>query len=420
MTQRLAVVPAVAVTAPTPPFDYGAHFAGALNDLKAAGNYRRFVRLSRLPGRWPRALLHDAAGAREVTVWCSNDYLGMGSHPVTVSAMTEAAAHESAGAGGTRNISGTHQLHAELERELADLHGKDAALLFTSGYLANLGSLATLAARLPDCIVLSDERNHASMIAGIQAARVEKHVFRHNDVDHLESILRRLPVSRPKLIAFESVYSMDGSVGEIAAVAALARRYNALTYLDEVHAVGLYGTGGGGKADELGLAHHIDVIQGTLAKAFGVVGGYVVASAAAVDFLRSFSREFIFTSALPPPVAAAALASVRFVRAARDLRTRHQQRVTALKHALRAAGLPLVDGPSHIVPVMIGEARRTAAICATLLDRHGIYVQPINHPTVPRGTERIRLTPGPQHSDAMIETLVAALADAFARHGARS
>jgi 5-aminolevulinate synthase len=398
-------------------FDYGAHFAAALDGLKAAGNYRRFARLSRIPGAWPRAHLHDGRGVREVTVWCSNDYLGMGSHPRTIAAMSDAALGQSAGAGGTRNISGTHHLHGELEAELADLHGKPAALLFTSGYLANLGSLATLAAKLPGCVVLSDERNHASMIAGIQAARVEKHVFRHNDPVHLESLLKNLPPSRPKIIAFESIYSMDGSIGDIAAFIALARRHNALTYLDEVHAVGLYGPNGGGIADRLGLAAQVDIIQGTLAKAFGVIGGYVAASAEIVDFLRSFSRELIFTSALPPPVTAGALAAVRHVRADHDLRVRHQRQAAALKAALRAANLPVMDSPSHIVPVLVGEARRTTAICNALLEDHGIYVQPINHPTVPCGTERLRLTPSPRHTDAMIAALTAALADVFARHG---
>ncbi|MSO99313.1 MAG: 5-aminolevulinate synthase [Rhodospirillaceae bacterium] len=405
--------------APAAGFDYAAHFSDALRELKAQGNYRHFARLSRIPGAWPRAVLHTAAGARDVTVWCSNDYLGMGSHPATVNAMADVARGQSAGAGGTRNISGTHQLHAELERELAELHGKPAALLFNSGYLANLGSLATLASHLPGCIVLSDERNHASMIAGIQAARIEKHIFKHNDVEHLDSILQRLPAHRPKIIAFESVYSMDGTIGDIAGIISLAKRHGALTYLDEVHAVGLYGPGGAGIAEREGLALQVDFIQGTLAKAFGVVGGYVAASAFAVDFLRSFSREFIFTSSLPPPVVAAALASVQYVRQAHDLRARHQVQVAKAKAALRAAELPILDSLSHIVPIMVGDASRTSAICATLLNDFGIYVQPINHPTVPRGSERIRLTPSPQHTDAMIEALVAALATAFQRHGGR-
>jgi len=397
-------------------FDYGAHFLDSLRTLKREGSYRHFARLSRIPGQWPRAVLHDHSGARQVTVWCSNDYLGMGSHPVTTEAMADAARHESAGAGGTRNISGTHQLHAELESELAAFHGKPAALLFNSGYLANLGSLATLASKLPDCVVISDERNHASMIAGIQAARVEKFVFRHNDLSHLETILRRLPVHRPKIVAFESVYSMDGSIGNITGIVSLAQCYGALTYLDEVHAVGMYGPGAAGIADREGAAGKVDIIQGTLAKAFGVVGGYVAASANVVDFLRSFSREFIFTTSLPPPVVAAALASMQFVRQAHDLRQQHQTQVEKVKHALRLAGLPLLETQSHIVPVMIGDAKRASVICKALLNDHGIYVQPINHPTVARGTERIRLTPSPQHTDAMIASLVGALVDAFKRH----
>jgi 5-aminolevulinate synthase len=398
-------------------FDYGAHFADSLHTLRREGNYRHFARLSRIPGEWPRAMLHDDTGARQVTVWCSNDYLGMGSHPATTKTMADVARQQSAGAGGTRNISGTHQLHAELENELAALHDKPAALLFNSGYLANLGSLATLASKLPGCVVISDERNHASMIAGIQAARVEKWVFRHNDLSHLESILLRLPSNRPKIIAFESIYSMDGSIGDISGITSLAQRFGALTYLDEVHAVGLYGPRGAGIADREGVAGQVDIIQGTLAKAFGVVGGYVAASANVVDFLRSFSREFIFTSSLPPPVVAAAMASVRFLRQAHDLREQHQAQVAKVKQALRSAGLPLLETQSHIVPVMIGDAKRASAICKTLLNDHGIYVQPINYPTVARGTERIRLTPSPQHTDAMIAQLLDALGDTFWRHG---
>ncbi len=411
------VQPSAVSSAQLEPFDYSDYFSDSLQALKREGNYRHFARLSRIPGEWPKAMLHDHSGARQVTVWCSNDYLGMGSHPVTTEAMAKVAQHESAGAGGTRNISGTHQLHAALENELAALHRKPAALLFNSGYLANLGSLATLASKLPDCVVISDERNHASMIAGIQAARVEKLIFRHNDLSHLESILLRLPVHRPKIIAFESIYSMDGTISDIAGITSLARRFGALTYLDEVHAVGLYGPGGAGIADREGVAGKVDIIQGTLAKAFGVVGGYVAASATTVDFLRSFSREFIFTSSLPPPVAAAALASVRFVRQAHGLRQQHQTQVVKVKQALRSAELPLLETQSHIVPVMIGDSKRASAICATLLSDHGIYVQPINHPTVARGTERIRVTPSPQHTDAMITALVEALVDAFRRHG---
>lgn len=397
-------------------FAFEQFFDGKLSALKTAGAYRRFAKLTRVAGAWPRVMLHDPTRSRMVTSWCSNDYLGMGQHRVTMNAMANAALAQAAGAGGTRNIAGTHAVHTELEAELAALHGKPAALLFTSGYLANLGALATLAAKLPGCVVFSDERNHASMIAGIKAARVEKHVFRHNDTDHLEELLKRQPVGRPKIIAFEAVYSMDGTVGNLAAFAALAKRYGALTYLDEVHAVGLYGPHGGGVSEQTKSAQEIDIIQGTLAKAFGVVGGYVAASAAIVDFLRSFSGEFIFTTSLPPPVAAAALAAVRHVRDAHDLRTRLHERVKTVKHALTAAGLPVMDNPSHIVPVMVGGAGRVKAISARVLEAHDIYVQPINAPTVAPGTERLRITPGPYHTDAMIAALVAALRDAF-RHG---
>lgn len=393
------------------PFSYAAFFSERLDDLRARGAYRDFARLSRIPGAWPKALLHDDAGAREVTVWCSNDYLGMGQHPAVVEAMAETARGQSAGSGGTRNISGTHRLHATLEAELADLHGKQAALLFTSGYVANLGTLATLAAGIPGCIVLSDEKNHASMIAGLQAARVEKRIFRHNDLAHLESLLQAIPAGRPKIIAFESVYSMDGTIGAAAEIATLAKRYGALTYLDEVHAVGLYGPHGAGIAATQGA--EIDVIQGTLAKSFGVIGGYIAADAKLIDYVRSFSREFIFTSSLPPPVVAGALAAVRFLRGADDLRLRHQDRVAATKRALANAGIPFSDAPSHIVPVLVPGAARVKAVARRLLDDSAIYVQPINAPTVAVGAERLRLTPSPLHTDAMIADLVAALTSAL-------
>ncbi|MBL8644568.1 MAG: 5-aminolevulinate synthase [Rhodospirillaceae bacterium] len=394
-------------------FGYDSHFDGALEGLKASGAYRHFAKLSRVAGEWPRVMLHDAARPRLVTSWCSNDYLGMGRHEVVMNAMAVAATAQATGAGGTRNIAGTHLVHTDLEAALARLHGKDAALLFTSGYLANLGALATLAAKIPNCVVFSDAKNHASMIAGIRAARVEKHVFRHNNTAHLEELLKQHPVSRPKIIAFESVYSMDGTIGDLKNIAKLAKRYGALTYLDEVHAVGLYGPNGGGIADEKGLAAEIDIIQGTLAKAFGVVGGYVAASRQAIDFLRSFSGEFIFTTSLPPPVVAAALASVTHVRENANLRTRLHARVAHVRSALKAAGLPVMENPSHIVPVLVGNAARVKAISQRLLEAHDIYVQPINAPTVSVGTERLRITPGPFHTDAMAEHLVAAVRDAF-------
>ena len=397
-------------------FSYEAFFGERLDDLRTRGNYRAFARLSRLPGAWPRALLHDDAGSREVTVWCSNDYLGMGQHRAVVEAMAETALGQSAGSGGTRNISGTHRLHAALESELASLHRKDAALLFTSGYVANLGALATLAAGIPGCVVLSDEKNHASMIAGFQAARVEKRIFRHNDIAHLETLLQAIPAGRPKIIAFESVYSMDGTVGAVSAISALAKKYGALTYLDEVHAVGLYGPDGAGVAAAHGA--EIDVIQGTLAKAFGVIGGYIAASAQLIDYVRSFSREFIFTSSLPPPVVAAALSATRHVRGAEDLRRRHQDRVASTKRALTDAGISFIDAPSHIVPVLVPGADRVKRVAKALLDDHAIYVQPINAPTVAVGAERLRLTPSPLHTDAMIAELVVALTDALKQGGA--
>lgn len=404
-----------AVETPNSPFERA--FTDHLADVKARGGYREFARLSRLPGAWPRAALHQTGGVREVTVWCSNDYLGMGQNPLVVAAMADEARTQSAGAGGTRNISGTHVRHGELEARLAAHHNKPAALLFTSGYVANLGALATLARALPNAVVLSDERNHASMIAGLQAARVDKVIFRHNDPDHLETVLRQLPPHRPKIVAFESVYSMDGTVAAVADIAALAKAYGALSYVDEVHAVGLYGRHGAGVADAAGVAAQIDVIQGTLAKAFGVIGGYIAASENLVDYVRSFSREFIFTSSLPPPVAAAALAAIDVVRSADALRTKLFDRVAATKRALRAAGIPFQDGDSHIVPVLVPGAERVKAAARTLIDRHAIYVQPIVAPTVREGTERLRLTPSPYHSDAMIAELVTALSDALAGQG---
>lgn len=394
------------------------HFGARLDALRAHGNYREFVQLSRIRGAWPRAHWHGAHGVREVTVWCSNDYLGMGQHPDVVGAMANETTRQSAGSGGTRNISGTNYLHADLEAELARLHRKPAALLFTSGYVANLGALTTLATALPNTVVLSDERNHASMIAGLQAARVEKQIFRHNDPNHLEALLRRLPADRPKIIAFESVYSMDGTIGAVADIAALARSYGALTYLDEVHAVGLYGRQGAGIADAEGCGDTIDIVQGTLAKAFGVIGGYVAASAATVDYIRSFSREFIFTSSLPPPVVAAALAAIRAVKAADDRRAQLRERVAQVKAGLDRVGIKYVNSDSHIIPVLVPGASQVKAVARTLLEDHCIYVQPINAPTVPVGAERLRLTPCPLHDDAMIDCLLAALTDALGRLGA--
>ena len=393
--------------------DYEAFFRNRLDALKAQGNYRVFADLERRAGAFPRA--RDHRNGTDITVWCSNDYLGMGQHPLVLAAMHEAIDRTGAGAGGTRNISGTTHYHVLLERELADLHRKPAALVFTSGYVANDAALATLASHLPHCIVYSDALNHNSMIAGIRHGRCDKHIFRHNDPADLDRLLADADPARPKVVAFESVYSMDGDIAPIGELCDVAQRHGALTYLDEVHAVGLYGPGGAGIADRDGVMHRLDVIQGTLAKAFGLVGGYIAASAALVDFVRSYADAFIFTTALPPAIAAGAIASIRHVRGADELRQRHQERAQRLKHRLLEAKLPVMPSLSHIVPVLVGDARLCKEASDELFERHGIYVQPINYPTVPRGTERLRFTPSPQHSDADIEHLVAALLDVWSR-----
>jgi 5-aminolevulinate synthase len=401
--------------------NYDAFFRKQLDGLRREGNYRTFADIQRQAGAFPRAIHHRERGRAPVTFWCSNDYLGMGQHPQVIAAMHEALDQCGAGAGGTRNISGTNHYHVLLERELADLHGMESALLFTSGYVSNWASISTLASRLPGCVIFSDAGNHASMIEGMRHSKAERRVFKHNDPADLERQLAELPPETPKMVAFESVYSMDGDIGPIKEFCDVADRYGAMTYLDEVHGVGIYGPRGGGISEREGVAHRLTVIEGTLAKGFGVIGGYIAGSAAMCDFVRSFASGFIFTTALPPHVAAGALASVRHLKASNTERVRHKEVVAKLRRALDAAGVPHYDNPSHIVPVIVGDPVRCKSICDMLLDRHAIYVQPINYPTVPRGTERLRITPSPLHSDADIAHLVGALSTLWAElHLARA
>jgi 5-aminolevulinate synthase len=389
--------------------DYDALFRQQLDVLRKEGNYRVFAELERHKGDFPRARRFVGEVRSEVTVWCSNDYLGMGQHPAVVAAMHEAIDRSGAGAGGTRNISGTTHDHVLLEAELADLHGKEAALLFTSGYVSNWATLGTLGARLPEAVILSDAQNHASMIEGIRHARCERRIWRHNDPADLDRHLSELDPGRPKIVAFESVYSMDGDIAPIGEILEVAERHGAMTYLDEVHAVGLYGPRGGGVAEARGLMDRITLIEGTLGKAFGVVGGYVAGSAALVDFVRSFASGFIFTTALPPAIAAGARASVRHLKVSDLERRRQREMVRKLRARLDALGIPHLPNPSHIVPVMVKDPVKCKMISDILLDDYGIYVQPINYPTVPKGTERLRFTPSPLHTDGDLDRLMQAL-----------
>ena len=392
---------------------YDQYFAQAVESLRAESRYRTFADIERIAGRFPRAIYRRRGTAKEVVVWCSNDYLGMGQHPAVLDALRTTASTVGSTAGGTRNISGTSHPLVTLEAELADLHGKDRALVFTSGFVSNDATLSTLGRILPNCLMISDAWNHASMIEGIRRSGADKTIFRHNDVDHLEDILRAQPHDRPKVIAFESVYSMDGDIAPVGAIADLAARHNALTYIDEVHAVGLYGPRGGGITERDGQAARIDIIEGTLAKAFGALGGYIAASDAIVDAIRSYAPGFIFTTALPPALAAAATASIRHLKASGDERLRHQRTVRATKDALAAAGIPVMPSETHIVPVFVGEPEACKAASDRLLKRHDIYVQPINYPTVPRGTERLRLTPTPLHAADDITHLVRSLVETW-------
>jgi 5-aminolevulinate synthase len=397
--------------------DYQAYFTSALARIRDERRYRVFAELERLAGRFPHAIWHTPEGPRDVIVWCSNDYLCMGQHPKVIGAMVETAARMGTGAGGTRNIAGTNHPLVQLENELADLHRKEAALVFTSGYVSNETGISTIAKLLPNCLILSDAWNHNSMIEGVRQSKCEKQIFRHNDMGHLEELLKAADADRPKLIVFETLYSMDGDVAPINGICDLAARYGAMTYADEVHAVGMYGPRGGGQAELQGAMARLDVIEGTLAKAFGCLGGYIAASTALCDAVRSYAPGFIFTTALPPAICAAATAAIRHLKTSSFERERHQERAGRVKAVLDAAGLPVMTSTTHIVPVFVGEPEKCKEASDLLLAEHGIYIQPINYPTVPKGTERLRITPSPYHDDALIDALAEALLDVWERLG---
>ena len=397
--------------------DYGVFFRDALAKLRSERRYRVFADLERIAGRFPHAVWHAPQGPRNVVIWCSNDYLGMGQHPKVIGAMVETATRMGTGAGGTRNIAGTNHPLVELERELADLHRKEAALVFTSGYVSNETGIATIARLMPECIILSDAWNHNSMIEGVRQAHCEKRIFRHNDLAQLEELLADVEPGRPKLIVCESLYSMDGDVAPLPRICDLAERYGAMTYVDEVHAVGMYGPRGGGISERDSVAARIDVIEGTLAKAFGCLGGYIAGSAALIDAVRSYAPGFIFTTALPPAVCAAATAAIRHLKTSSWERERHQERAARTKAVLTAARLPVMASPTHIVPLFVGDPERCKSASDLLLAEHGVYIQPINYPTVPKGTERLRITPSPYHDDALIDALAEALVDVWQKLG---
>lgn len=394
--------------------NYRGQFQTAVDQVRSEGRYRVFQDIRRKRGAFPKAIWYpNEQTQRDIVVWCSNDYLGQGQNPCVMEAVKSAVDATGTGSGGTRNISGTTHYHVQLERELASLHQKDRSLIFTSGYVANEATLSVMSRILPGLIIFSDALNHASMIAGIRGARCEKQIFRHNDVAHLRELLAAADASAPKLIAFESVYSMDADIAPIEAICDLAEEFGAMTYCDEVHAVGMYGPEGSGLCGQLGLMDRIDIIQGTLAKAYGMIGGYIAADSIIVDAVRSLASGFIFTTSIPPSTAAGALRSVRYLKQSGDVRTRHQDRAAALKARFRAADLPFIDGPTHIVPLLIGDPVRCKAISDYLIEVHGLYVQPINYPTVPKGTERLRFTPSPFHTEAMMDELLQALLDAW-------